>query len=65
MYQKHCDQCHRSSFSSSELGGWLCPVCGKDLTKYPFFDAMTLERIHIKAIPYHKKIEKYTFKHIR
>ncbi|MEH7121933.1 hypothetical protein V7149_21590 [Bacillus sp. JJ1503] len=65
MYQKNCDQCHRPSYSSSEIGSWLCPVCGKDLTTYPFFDALTMERIHIKAVPYQKKIEKYDFKQLR
>jgi len=59
MYQKNCDNCHRPSFSSSETGDWLCPVCGNDLTKYPYFDAMTLERIHVQAIPFHRKMDCY------
>ncbi|MED3550888.1 hypothetical protein [Cytobacillus praedii] len=59
MYQKNCDRCCRPSFSSSEKGEWLCPICGQDLTIYPFFDAMTLERINIKRPPIRKKTEAY------
>jgi len=59
MYQKNCDKCQRPSFSSSEYGAWHCPVCGNDLTKYPFLDAMTLERIHVNAIPFQRKIDCY------
>lgn len=47
MYRKNCDKCSRSSYSSSERGEWFCPVCNNDLTKYPFFDAMTFEKIHV------------------
>lgn len=45
MYRKNCERCKRPSYSSSELGEWLCPVCGYDLTEQPFFSAMTLERV--------------------
>ncbi len=45
MYQKNCDRCQRPSFSSSEQGEWLCPVCGNDLSCQPFFNAMTQERV--------------------
>lgn len=45
IYQKNCDRCHRSSYSSVENGEWLCPVCNQDLTQYPLFDAITFERI--------------------
>jgi len=45
VYRKNCDQCNRPSFSSSEYGEWLCPVCGKDLTRYPFFNAVSLEKV--------------------
>ncbi|QVY62319.1 hypothetical protein [Cytobacillus gottheilii] len=47
MYQKNCDQCQRPSFSSSEQGDWLCPVCGNALTHQPFFNAMTQERVNV------------------
>ncbi|WP_264740316.1 hypothetical protein [Cytobacillus firmus] len=47
MYRKICDRCKKSSFSSSEIGEWLCPVCGSDLTDNPFFDAITKERIFV------------------
>ncbi|MBN8202414.1 hypothetical protein [Bacillus sp. NTK034] len=47
MYQKVCEHCKKTSFSSSEIGEWLCPVCGSDLTDNPFFDAMTRERIFV------------------
>ncbi|MFE8697318.1 hypothetical protein ACFYKT_13320 [Cytobacillus sp. FJAT-53684] len=59
MYQKNCDRCCRPSFSSSERGEWLCPVCGHNLTLYPFFDAMTMERINVKVPTFRKKMEKY------
>ncbi|KAF0821674.1 hypothetical protein V7200_07410 [Cytobacillus firmus] len=45
MYQKICDHCKKASFSSSEIGKWICPVCGSDLTGNPFLDAITRERI--------------------
>lgn len=45
MYRKNCDRCNRPSYSSSEIGEWLCPVCGHDLTKNPFFNAVTLEKV--------------------
>lgn len=58
MYRKNCDRCNRPSFSSCEAGEWLCPVCGHDLTKYPFFQAMTLEKVtvlpHLNKSPYKK-----------
>ncbi|WP_102273062.1 hypothetical protein [Cytobacillus massiliigabonensis] len=59
MYQKNCDRCCRPSYSSSEKGEWLCPICGQDLTIYPIFDAMTLERINIKHSTIRKKVEAY------
>jgi uncharacterized Zn finger protein (UPF0148 family) len=59
MYQKNCDRCCRPSFSSSEKGEWLCPICGHDLTIYPFFDAMTLERINVKRLTKRKMAETY------
>jgi uncharacterized Zn finger protein (UPF0148 family) len=48
MYRKNCDRCNRPSFSSSEQGEWLCPVCGNDLTRYPFFNAISLEKVVLK-----------------
>lgn len=45
LYRKNCDRCNRPSFSSSEVGEWLCPVCGNDLTRYPFFNAISLEKV--------------------
>ncbi|WP_214780356.1 hypothetical protein [Bacillus sp. ISL-45] len=45
MYRKNCDRCNRPSFSSSEVGEWLCPICGNDLTRYPFFNAISLEKV--------------------
>lgn len=47
MYRKNCDCCKRPSYSSSEAGEWLCPICGHDLTRYPFFQAVTLEKVTI------------------
>ncbi|RSD26702.1 hypothetical protein [Mesobacillus subterraneus] len=49
MYRKNCDHCNRPSFSSSEMGEWLCPVCGHDLTNYPFFNAVSLEKVSISS----------------
>ncbi|CAM3889102.1 hypothetical protein [Mesobacillus thioparans] len=48
MYRKNCDRCNRPSYSSSEQGEWLCPVCRNDLTRYPFFNAISLEKVVIK-----------------
>lgn len=47
MYRKNCDRCLRPSYSSSEIGKWICPICQNDLTDYPFFDAITFEQIYI------------------
>ena len=33
MYRKNCYICYRASYSSCEMGEWLCPACGNDLTK--------------------------------
>lgn len=33
MYKKVCTDCSKPSFSSSETGTWLCPVCGADITR--------------------------------
>lgn len=54
MYRKNCENCNRPSFSSSEFGNWECPVCGSDLTKQPFFDAITFEQIHVNRLPINK-----------
>lgn len=59
MYQKNCDRCQRASFSSSEFGEWICPICGQDLTSYPFFNATTLERVNVNALSKNKKLERY------
>ncbi len=59
MYRKNCTKCNRPSYSSSEMGEWLCPVCGTDLTHFPFFDAITFERLPVKMMPFKKKIESY------
>lgn len=59
MYRKNCNKCHKPSFSSTEFGEWLCPVCGNNLTKEPFFDANTLEKIHIKVHPVHESLGIY------
>lgn len=50
LYRKNCDKCNKPSFSSSEYGEWLCPVCGHDLTAQPFFDAVTFEQVYIKTL---------------
>ncbi|WP_139785666.1 hypothetical protein [Cytobacillus gottheilii] len=62
MYQKNCDRCQRPSFSSSEQGEWLCPVCGNDLTCQPFFNAMTQERVNVayKVQEQRRQIQKET-----
>ncbi|UOE56410.1 hypothetical protein LIT38_05390 [Bacillus sp. CMF12] len=46
MYRKNCNKCHKPSYSSSESGDWLCPICGTDLTDEIFLNAMTLEPVH-------------------
>lgn len=46
MYRKNCNKCHKPSYSSSESGDWLCPICGSNLTDEVFLNAMTLEPVH-------------------
>ncbi|WP_193224410.1 hypothetical protein [Bacillus sp. B1-b2] len=58
MYRKNCDRCKRPSFSSSEIGKWYCPICNHDLTDYPFFNAITFERINVRY-PFEKVINTY------
>jgi|1185.fasta_scaffold11845_3 uncharacterized Zn finger protein (UPF0148 family) len=59
IYRKNCEKCSRPSFSSSNRGEWICPLCGSDLTDFPFFNAETIDRIQIRSIPIHQKIESY------
>ncbi len=59
VYRKDCSRCMRPSFSSSEIGEWICPICGKDLTDAPFFHAITLEKAAVgrawRKDPYKKQ----------
>lgn len=41
MFLRRCDKCGNSSYSSSEKGEWLCPICGKDLSEHSLYDAIT------------------------
>ena len=59
IYRKNCEKCSRPSFSSSNRGEWICPLCGSDLTDFPFFNADTIDRIQIRSVPIHQKIENY------
>ena len=59
MYKKVCTRCTRSSFSSSEIGQWLCPSCGNDLTEAQFYKAATYHNITQNVLPIRKKIEAY------
>jgi uncharacterized Zn finger protein (UPF0148 family) len=58
MYQKNCTKCHKPSYSSSEIGQWLCPVCGNDLTTYALLDAITGEQIYVI---YKKKVMPHSY----
>lgn len=33
MMQKRCKHCKKHSYSSGDWYRWLCPYCGKDITK--------------------------------
>lgn len=33
MIKKSCTRCKRASYSSTNLGSWICPYCGVDLTE--------------------------------
>jgi uncharacterized Zn finger protein (UPF0148 family) len=39
MYKKLCPKCQQPSFSSSDAGAWICPVCLNDLTRVPHQNA--------------------------
>lgn len=43
MYKKICPQCHQPSFSSSEFGKWICPICQHDLTNELLLNAENSE----------------------
>jgi ribosomal protein L37AE/L43A len=43
MYKKICNRCKRNSFSSTEIGEWICPSCGYDLTSSPLYGLSLLE----------------------
>ncbi len=59
MYKKICTRCTRSSFSSSEIGEWICPSCGYDLTQSQFYKATMIQNVSQKVMPIKKKIENY------
>ncbi|WP_185806823.1 hypothetical protein [Bacillus sp. HMF5848] len=44
MYKKVCSRCHKPSFSSSEFGKWICPVCKKDITASPLLPAIEMKQ---------------------
>jgi len=35
MVKKICFGCGRKSYSAAAEGKWICPYCGKDITKAP------------------------------
>jgi len=36
MFRKVCSTCKRPSYSAcKEVGGWICPYCGTDMTGIP------------------------------
>jgi uncharacterized Zn finger protein (UPF0148 family) len=59
VYKKICTRCTRPSFSSSETGEWLCPVCKLDLTEQPFYSLGNYQNINRKVLPLKKKLERY------
>ena len=32
-YKKICPECGKKSHSASDLGNWICPYCGKNLSE--------------------------------
>lgn len=58
IYRKHCDKCNRPSYSSCESSEWYCPVCNNNLTNYPLFNAMTIERINFNTVLSQLKVKK-------
>ncbi|WP_409290479.1 hypothetical protein [Peribacillus sp. SCS-37] len=48
MYRKNCYRCSRPSFSCSEMGKWLCPYCGNDLSLQKHFNAVAFEKIMVE-----------------
>jgi ribosomal protein L37AE/L43A len=59
MYKKICNRCNRNSFSSTEIGEWLCPSCGYDLTGSPFYGLSLYEPLKKKQISREKVIQAY------
>lgn len=39
MYKKICNRCFQPSYSASNSGQWICPVCQKDLANSKALDA--------------------------
>jgi ribosomal protein L37AE/L43A len=56
MYKKVCNRCTRSSFSSTEIGDWICPSCGQNITEAPLYTPILS---HSDLIPLRKKLEAY------
>ena len=54
MYRKNCYICYRASYSSCEIGEWLCPSCGNDLSR---------QRV-LRAIPHSKAKQNYYEKNL-
>jgi len=48
MYRKNCYKCSRPSFSSSNRGEWICPICGENLSELKATDAFIWENKHSK-----------------
>lgn len=47
MYKKHCTRCYHSSYSSCQVGEWLCPTCSHDLTNKKAIVASNQNEIYL------------------
>jgi uncharacterized Zn finger protein (UPF0148 family) len=58
MFKKVCDHCSQPSYSSSETGKWLCPLCNHDITHVLLQDAESQEALKLRFEAFKSR---YTF----
>jgi PHP family Zn ribbon phosphoesterase len=56
VWQKKCGKCQKRSYSSAERYEWICPYCGKDLSRIRATPA-TLSYVPIRPVQPPRKIE--------
>ncbi|MCH1624902.1 hypothetical protein MJG50_06150 [Fredinandcohnia sp. SECRCQ15] len=68
VYKKVCDNCYRPSYSASNIGRWICPICQHDISDVRVREVekknhsgfnQGIKDYYENKIDYDSKIEKY------